>query len=153
MDPLTTAPLKRGIVRLLRSSSELTTPLKGGINQRTAPRTLKYPYLMYSLVSDPVRTDWGGPDGQRVTLDCLFDISAVALRSVEAENLDMIIANLLSNPTADADLQQYTDGQHVQLCTRVASMPTGPERNALGQRVSQFGGTYHIIVDFPLTDA
>jgi len=148
MDAPSTAPLKRALVRRLRNDSELAAALKGGINQRTAPRKLKYPYLVYSEVSAPFREGQGV-----VTCDALYDISIVALTSVEAENLDQLVAKALSGRRADKELQPFLDGQmHVQKCDRVATMPTGPERNALGQRVVQIGGTYNIVLDFPLGD-
>lgn len=152
MDAITAAPVKNGLVRLIRANAELATALVGGIHQRVAPRKLRFPYAVYSVVSDPVVTDPGG-DGNdgHVTIDMLVDISVVSLNTGEAENLDRLLAVLLGGRYADDALQQYVVGQTILRCQRVSGMPTGPVREATGRRTSQFGGTYRIVADVPLT--
>lgn len=148
-DALTTAPLERGLVRMIRSAEPFEPPLKGGIHDRLSPRKLVYPYLLYSLVSAPIVAD----DGVTVVIDALYDISVVALRSVDAKNIDLQLARLFGGRYADRVLQPFVEGQHVQVCKRVSAMPTGPERSGTGTRVVQIGSTYNIVVDAPVTDS
>jgi len=147
----TTAPLKRGIVRRLRSSTPLISQLKGGIHQRIAPRRTRYPFIKYAQVSAPWSFDAGGEgnDGH-ATVDALYDISVLSLNPIQAETLDAIIQDLFSSRTADIDLNAVVDGLNVQRCHRVADLPTGPERDGEGRRIVEIGGTYRIVADAAL---
>lgn len=152
MDQITTGPIERAIVRVMRSNAgSFEPPLRGGIHNRLSPRKLVYPYVVYSKVSAPISYASAGNDGiTRATIDALYDITVVALRSVDADNIDRLLGSLFGGPYADKVLQAFLEGQHVQRCQRVAETPTGPEREGTGQRVVEIGATYNIIVDVAL---
>ena len=146
-----TGPIKNGVVRLIRSSSDLRAALKGGIHQSVAPSRVKYPFVVYSRVSAPYLHDWGGGDhsGTR-EIHALVDIGVFSLNPVEAENLDALIDRLFSSVTADVTLDELVAGQKVILCRRVADMPTGPDRDDEGRRIAHSGGTYEIWTTQPI---
>lgn len=137
----TTAPLKNGIVRLVRSSSDLRTALVGGIHERLAPRRTKYPFMEFSEVSAPFFYSSGG---RLLEIHAMFDITVFSLNKVEAQNLDLLLARLFGSANADVDLDALVVGQHVILCHRIGNTPTGPDRDDEGRRIVQFGGTYEI---------
>jgi hypothetical protein len=145
-----TGPIKRGIVRLLRSSAPITDPLRGGIHERLSSRQVAYPYLIYSQVAAPIITDFGGASSSGTReLRTLFDISILATRQVDAENIDELIDVLFSGQQAALDA--YVDGQTVYHCERIADMPTGPDRDDEGRFYVQKGGTYEIWTVQPIT--
>jgi len=145
-----TGPIKRGIVRLLRTSVPITGPLRGGIHERLSSRQVRYPYLIYSQVAAPIITDSGGTnsDGTR-EIRALFDISVLATNQVDAENIDELIDQLFTDQQ-DA-LDGLVDGQTVYYCQRIADMPTGPDRDSEGRFYVQKGGTYEIWTTQPIT--
>jgi len=132
----TTAPIKRAIVQTLRASPALVAAIRGGIHEGIAPRKVRYPFIVYQLVSGPFDFDWTG-----VMLKPLFDVSSYAENPVEANNLDALITEALN----DAALN--VDGQRTLLCRRVADLPTGPDIDSEGKRIYQVGGTYSIWTD------
>jgi len=149
---LTTGPIKRGIVRMVRNDSTLKTAFVGGIHQRVGPRKIPYPFMVYSEVSAPLRYDWGtAADGGHVEIHALFDITVYSLKTVEAQNLDTLLAGLFGSLSAPEDLAAFIPGQTVMLCRRVSSTPTGPGRDDEGQYLAQIGGTYEIWTDQALT--
>lgn len=143
----TTAPLKNGIVRLVRADPDLKAALIGGIHERVAPRKVPYPFMVFSEVSAPFFYSSGG---RHLEIHALFDITVFALKKVEAQNLDMLLARLFSSGSSDVDLQAFVTEQRVILCHRTANTPTGPERDDVGNRVVQFGGQYEIWSDQPI---
>lgn len=152
MDKITSAPIRYGLIRLVRSNDEVRTALKGGIHNRLARRKTAYPFLVISEVSAPVARDPGGANNAgHLTIDALYDVYVAALKQVEADDLDQLLAWLLSGPGAEAALQQYIVGQHLQRIDRVAHPPMGPERDATGRWVVRQGGTYRIVTDIALT--
>ncbi len=145
-----TGPIKRGIVRLLRSSAPIVSPLRGGIHERLSSRQVRYPYLIYSQVAAPVIWDSGPASGDGTReLRTLFDISVLATNQVDAENIDELIDQLFSGHAADLD--GHVDGQTVYHCERIADMPTGPDRDDEGRFYVQKGGTYEIWTTQPIT--
>lgn len=146
-----TGPIKRGLVRRLRSSNELVTSLVGGIHQRAVQGKVRYPHVIYLEVSSPITRIWGG-NGDKGTreIKSLWQIEARALNAVDAENIDQLIDNLFED--GESALDQLIDGQTVKSCGRVSSIPDGgPDRDLEGRRYYRVGGTYEILTDQPIT--
>lgn len=127
------APVKRAIVQALRASPALVSAIAGGIHEGVAPRKVKYPFVVYQLVSAPYVWDHTG-----VIIPATFDVFVYAVNPVEANNLDALIAGALN----EAELT--VEGQTSLLCRRVADLPTGPDTDAAGKRIYQVGGSYSV---------
>jgi hypothetical protein len=151
MAPTTTAPIKNGIVRRIRSSSDIKAAINGGIHEREAPRRVRYPFIVFSEVAAPQNTAWGN-NGGTIEIHAVYDISAIALEKAEAQNLDSLLNRLFGALDSDVQLDDLVVGQHVTLCQRVSTMPTGPDRDDEGRRIVQFGGTYEIWTTQPFSD-
>jgi hypothetical protein len=132
----TVAPVKRAVVQKLRASPALVAAIAGGIHEGIAPRKVRYPFIVYTLVSSAYSRQWGG-----VILKALFDVSVFAENPVDANNIDALIAGALN----EAGLN--IDGQNSLLCRRVADLPTGPDIDSEGKRIYQVGGSYSIWTD------
>lgn len=130
----TSTPIKRAIVKKLRASPAGAAST-GGIHWRIAPGKASYPHLVvYRAAGAYPRADW-----DTVDIQSLWDIVAVSENSVEAENLDTLVAVALN----EADLE--VDGQVTLLCQRVADVPGDEDdTNAEGSRIYQMGGTYRV---------
>jgi hypothetical protein len=150
MDEITSAPIRYGLIRLIRSfSADIVPPLRGGIHESVARRKVPYPFIILTEVSAPVVRDPGGEKNKgHVTIDALYDVIVTALKTVDADNIDKLLANRLSDH--EDDLQPFVVGQNVQRIDRVAHPPTGPERDATGQWIVRRGGTYRIVTDTPI---
>lgn len=151
MDQITSAPIRYGLIRLIRSSSDLRTALKGGIHNSLARRKVAYPFVVIQKVSDPITRDPGGEgNAGHIEIDSLWDVIACALSQVEADNLDLLLANWLSGPGAEDRLQPFIVGQNLRRIDRVGTPGTGPERDAVGRWVVRQGGTYRVVTDTAL---
>ena len=131
----TPSPIKRGLVRRLRQQAWFST-VTGGVHQTFAPKKPKYPYITYNLVTAPSDFTWGASE-----VHALFDVFAWSENSVEAENLDALIAVALDGAPLDVGEQTLL------LCRRIGATPTGPTTDGTGRRVYQIGGTYSIWTD------
>jgi len=129
----TSAHIKRAIVQSLRANAPLVAAIRGGIHETLAPRKVRYPFVVYDLISAPYSYTWGSSE-----IKARFDVFVFAENPVEANNLDALVCGALN----DAELS--VDGQATLLCRRVADMPTGPDVDAEGKRIYQIGGTYSI---------
>jgi hypothetical protein len=127
------APIKRAMVQALRALGALTSALNGGIHEGIAPRKVRYPFIVYQLVSSVYDYTY-----DTVMLRTLFDISVFAENPVDANNIDALIAQALN----EAELS--VDEQTILLCRRVSDLPTGPDTDSEGKRIYQVGGTYSI---------
>ena len=120
----------------MRNDVPIKTAAVGGFHQGYAPLNTKYPFVAHNLVSAPLVRTWGGTN-EDVMILASYDISVWGENSVEAENLDMLIAELF-------DEQDLTvDGQSTLIVRRVADLEsedTGEE----GQKIYRVGGTYAI---------
>ena len=132
----TVAPVKRAIVQAMRGHAPLVAAIRGGINEGIAPRKIKYPFIVYQLVSAPREHQWDGTQ-----IHALFDISVFAENPVDANNVYALIDTALN----DVDLT--IDGQTNMLCRRVAELPMGPDRDSEGRRIFQVGGSYSVWSD------
>jgi len=132
----TVAPVKRAIVQTLRASGPLTNAIVGGINEGMAPRRVRYPFIVYQLVSSVREHQF---DGQQIK--SIWDITSYAENPVDANNIDALINSALD----DQDLA--VDGQTTMLCRRVADLPTGPDIDSEGRRIWQAGGSYSVWTD------
>jgi len=131
----TPSPIKRGLVRRLRQQAWFTT-VKGGIHQSFAPYKAKYPFITYQLVTAPSEFTWGGTE-----VRAMFDVFAWSVDSVEAENLDALIAEALHDAALDVGEQRLL------LCRRMGATPTGPTTDSTGRRIYQIGGSYAVWTD------
>lgn len=130
--PVTTsAPVKRALVQKLRASPSLVSAIAGGIHEGIAPRKVRYPFIVYQLVSAVYNRQWGG-----VILEALFDVTVYAENPVDANNIDALINSALDEAVL------VMDEQDSMLCRRVADLPTGPDTDSQGKRIYQVGGTY-----------
>lgn len=132
----TVAPVKRAIVQTMRGSAPLTAAIAGGINEGMAPRRVRYPFIVYLMVSSVREYQF---DGQQIK--SMWDISVYAENPVDANTVDALIASALD----DKDLA--VDEQTTMLCRRVADLPTGPDIDSEGRRIWQAGGTYSVWTD------
>jgi len=138
-----TGPIKRGVVRLIRSNGPFEPPLRGGIHERLASKREKYPFIVYSAVSAPfVRDNGTAVDGGTREIRMLMDISVLASNQVDADNIDSTLDRLFSDQ--EEALGALVDGQTVILCHRVGDTPAGPDRDEEGRYYVQKGGTYEI---------
>jgi len=132
----TVAPVKRAIVQAMRASAPLGAAIAGGINEGMAPRRVRYPFVVYQLVSSVREHQF---DGQQI--HSAWDISVYAENPVDANTVDALIITALD----DQDIA--VDGQTTMLCRRVADLPTGPDVDSEGRRIWQAGGTYSVWTD------
>jgi hypothetical protein len=132
----TVAPIKRAIVQTLRASAPLTAAIAGGINESVAPRKVKYPFIVFQLVSGAREYQFDGSQ-----IQSLWDISVFAENPVDASNVDALIEETLN------DVELSVDGQTNMLCRRVAELPTGPDTDSRGRRIFQVGGSYSVWTD------
>ena len=131
----TPSPIKQGLVRRLRETPAGAAAI-GGIHQTFAPDKAKYPFITYNLVTAPYRFTWGATE-----IRSLFDVFAWSENSVEAENLDALIAAALHNASLDVGEQRLLQ------CRRMGATPTGPTTDGTGRRIYQIGGSYAIWTD------
>ena len=129
----TSAPIKRAVVQKLRASPSLVSAIAGGIHEGIAPRKIRYPFIVYQLVSSPYHYNWTG-----VVIETLIDVSVFAENPVDANNIDALIAGALDEAALSVD------GQDTLLCRRVADLPTGPDIDSEGKRIYQVGGSYSV---------
>lgn len=138
-----TGPIKRGVVRRIRSDATLSAALVGGIHQRLAPRKIAYPFLVYDEVSAPMIDDWGTTEAGGREIRALYDLTVYATNTVEAENLGQLVHDLFDG--ADIELDPLVDGQRVTLCRIASTLPdNGPERDDTGAYYAQIGHTVEI---------
>lgn len=143
-------PIRIGISRRLRSSTELMSSLRGGIHERLSSRQVPYPYLLYNEVSTPIYTDHGGA-GNKGTREIkgLYDVMILASTQREAGTLSQLIDRLFTD--AQDALNELVDGQTVYYCQRVGSAGTGPDRDDEGRYYVQRGATFEIWTWQPIT--
>lgn len=133
MATASSAPVKRAMVQALRADTPFTDSIVGGIHEGLAPRKVRYPFVVYQLVSsvyDYTQTS--------VMLRMTFDWSVFAENPVDANNIDALMSAVLN----EAELS--VDEQTNLLCRRVADLPTGPDTDSEGKRIYQVGGTYSV---------
>lgn len=132
----TTARIKQALVAKMRGNAPIKSAAVGGFHQGYAPLNTRYPFVAHNLVAAPRVRTWGG-DQKDLMILAAYDIAVWGADSVEAENLDMLIADLLD----EEDLT--VDGQSTLIVRRVADLEsedTGEE----GQKIYRVGGTYTI---------
>jgi hypothetical protein len=134
----TTAPIKQAIVQTLRANTSLHGQLLGGIHEGFAPSKVKYPFLVYQLVFDPIAYTWGS-----LMHLAGFDLRIYHTDSVVANNLDALVLNTLN----DAALS--VAGQSTLFARRVADL-SSPDVDDEGRKVYMAGGTYEVWTDQPL---
>lgn len=133
----TPSPIKQGLVKRLRQQAWITT-ISGGIHQSFAPAKSRYPFITYNLVTAPNAYTWGATE-----IRALVDVFAWSENSVEAENLDALIAEALHEAALDVGEQTLLQ------CRRTGATPTGPTTDATGRRIYQIGSTYAIWTNQP----
>lgn len=134
-----TANIKQALVARLRTSAPLKAALAGGIHEAFAPKKVDYPLLAYQLIYAPIRRTWGAD-----SYISGFDIKIFGEDSVEANNIDALVLNLLD----DAPLG--VTGQTTLLCHRVADFGS-PDVDDEGRKIYMVGSTYEIWTDQPTT--
>jgi hypothetical protein len=134
----TSSPIKRGIVRTVRSSGPLKAALVGGIHEKFAPGKIAYPFMVYDVVAAPYAPLWGS-----MVIVALVDMMVFALNGVDANNVDQLIFNVFDGT------QINVDGQTTLICRRVADLPGGPDVDSEGKKIYQIGGMYEIWTDQP----
>jgi hypothetical protein len=135
----TTAKIKQALVAKMRGDTPIKTAAKGGFHQGFAPLNTKYPFVAHSLVTAPSSRTWGG-SSKDLVIQAVYDIEVWGTDSVEAENLDMLIAELFDEQTLSVD------GQSTLIVRRVADLES-EDIGEEGQKVYQVGGTYIVWTD------
>ena len=134
----TSAPIKQAIVQTLRANTSLRSQLLGGIHEGFAPSKVKYPFLVYQLVYDPLAYTWGS----MLHLSG-FDVRIFHTDSVVANNLDALVLTTLN----DAALS--VTGQTLLYARRVADL-SSPDVDDEGRKVYMVGGTYEVWTGQPI---
>jgi len=132
------APVKRAIVQKLRASPALVSAIAGGIHEGIAPRKVRYPFIVYQLITASYSYTWSN-----VILAPMFDVWVYAENPVDANNIDALINSALAEAVLDVEEQS------TMLCRRVADLPTGPDIDSEGKRIYQVGGSYSIWTEQP----
>jgi hypothetical protein len=133
----TTAPIKQAIVQKLRADTTFYNQLLGGIHEGFAPSKVKYPFMTYQLVYDPIAYTWGS-----MLHLAGFDLRIYHTDSVAANNLDALVLTTLN----DAALS--VSGQSTLYARRVADL-SSPDVDDEGRKVYMVGGTYEVWTDQP----
>lgn len=140
MTQTSVAPIKQALVAKMRGDTAIAAAATGGFHQGFAPLRTKYPFVAHSLVSAPRSRTFGSATGQDLSIMAVYDISVWSENSVEAENLDMLIANLLDNqPLA-------VSGQSTLIVLRVADLES-EDIGEEGKKVYSVGGSYMVMTD------
>jgi hypothetical protein len=132
----TVAPTKRALVQAMRAHAPLVAAIAGGIHEAIAPRKVKYPFVVYQMVSAPHEHQFDGAQ-----IHATFDISTYAENPVDANNVDALV------DAAVGDTTLVIAGQTNMLCHRVAELPMGPDVDSEGRRIYQVGGSYDVWTD------
>jgi len=132
-----TAPIKQALVARLRSNATLKAALVGGIHEGFLPKKADYPFLTYDMIYSPIRRIWGSQ-----MYISGFDIRIFHSNSVDAENVDALVLNVLD------DAALVVDGQSTLLCQRISDF-SAPDVDEEGRKVYMVGGSYEIWTDQP----
>ena len=131
---LTSQNIWRAFVARIRSKANLRAALTGGIHEGLAAEKVDYPYLVWTAVVPGVKEDtWN----TRLLL-ALGDVLIVSRSSVEASNLDQLVAEVLD----EAPLEII--GQRTLICHRVADIRL-VDSDEEGHRIYRIGGSYEIM--------
>jgi len=149
----TVAPINTAIVQTLRlghgpkslvhpedhpQAGQRVLPSKW-LHEGFAPEKIPYPFVTYQpFPTTPRAFTWGS-----VMLIARYDVKVFSKNSVEADNLDALIAAVLDG----ADLP--VAGQSTLICRRVADLRS-PDTDEEGQKIYMVGGTYEVWTDQPL---
>lgn len=140
MPSTTTARIKQALVAAMRAETPIKTAATGGFHQGFAPLGTRYPYVAHNLVGAPRSRTWGKDGFRDLLIEAAYDISVWSDDSVEAENLDMLIANLFDEQTLTVD------GQSTLIIRRVADLES-EDVGEEGKKVYRVGGTYLCLTD------
>jgi hypothetical protein len=149
---LTIFPVKRAVVQQLRighgprSYVYPTGHAKAGeqaltgkwLFQGFAPEKAEYPFITYQFLPGARAYPWGS-----VMFRTWFDVKAFSENSVEAENLDALVATALD------EVELQVAGQSTLICRRIADLST-PDVDEEGKKIYMAGGTYEVWTDQPL---
>jgi hypothetical protein len=136
------APVKQAIVKALRDNVALKALVgSDGINEGTEPRSVDYPYIVYSIVH--TYRDW---DGTNVTLVTDVDLWSISDSQVQAHTLDQLVADSLEEKVLDLG----SSGQTSMLCRRIGDL-SSLDIDGAGTRVYQMCGIYRVWTDQPRT--
>lgn len=149
----TVAPINRSLVQQLRvghgpkslvfeddhpRAGERVLPSKW-LHEGFAPEKVEYPFVTYAPFPTIPRLHlWGS-----LLVVARYDVKVFSRNSVEAENLDALIATVLD----EAELS--VAGQSTLICRRVADLRS-PDVDEEGQKIYMVGGTYEVWTDQPL---
>lgn len=149
----TSSPIRRAIVKRLRAPGGPRSYVfpandrlgRGGqvlsgkwLHEGFAPEKIDYPFVTHQQWPTTPNVDtWGS----RMLL-ARFDIKAWSPSSVEADNLDALIATVLDGHTLSVA------GQSTLICHRVSDLRS-PDVDEEGTKIYQVGGTYEVWTDQP----
>jgi hypothetical protein len=131
-----TAKIKQALVAAMRGNVPIKAAAVGGFHQGYAPLNTKYPFVAHNLVAAPRNRTWGG-DQKDLMISATYDIAVWGSDSVEAENLDMLIADLFDEQALSVD------GQSTLIVRRIADLES-EDVGEEGQKIYRVGGTYTI---------
>ena len=148
MTTATAHPIDVAIVRTLRGGGRLTAYTNSNgdralpskwLHEGFAPEKTPYPLITYQRFPTTPRVYlWGS-----MMIIARYDIKVFSPNSVEAHNLDALIAAELD----EAELP--VAGQSTLICRRLADLGS-PDVDEEGNKVYMVGGTYEVMTDQPL---
>lgn len=134
------APVKQALVRALRANSTLHALVGStGINEGTEPRSVDYPYIVYSITHA-----YREHDGTNVSVVTDVDVWSVSDSQVQAHTLDQLVADALEEKVLD--FSGLGSGQTSLLCRRIGDLSL-TDVDGAGTRIYQMAGIYRIWTD------
>lgn len=137
MAPSTSAMIWQALVAFIRASA-VDSQLTGGIHKGTAPEKKPYPLAQGDLLPAPYE-DTFGRDSRMIV--CAVDLVVYSRNSVEADNVDAALAELLDGAALSVT------GQDTLICQRVQDLNPGEDYDSEGKAVYGSGGQYEIWTD------
>lgn len=137
------APIHSALMHALRHdpAGPASFPFENSkwLHEDFAPENVPYPLVTATpFPTNPRNYLWGS-----MMILVRYDVVAISRNSVEAENLDALIATALD----DRALQ--VAGQSTLICRRVADLRSSDVDDE-GKKVYLIGGTYEVVTDQPL---
>jgi Protein of unknown function (DUF3168) len=126
---------------LINGDGDRVLPSKW-LHEGFAPEKTVYPFITYQrFPTVPREYTWGS-----VMMLARYDVDVFSPNSVEANNLDALVAAVLD----EAELS--VAGQSTLICRRVADL-SSQDTDDEGRKIYMVGGTYEVWTDQPLPEA
>lgn len=143
--PQGVGPLKQAFVRALRDITDLKSAVgSDGIHESVVLPGVDYPFVVYDAASESYEYDFDGGIAR-----ASVDVTVVSNDSVQAGNLDQLIANGLQDKVLDFSSTTLVPSAEPSTlhCRRLVSWSLA-DFDGEGNRVYQVGSTYQIWTAF-----